>query len=953
MDTSKTGPRSTGDAWEGVWSSFCAQTLDPGFSTGDRLVLALGTRSDLSGKLQDLAERAAASTDETDWRKRIGVGLSKPLKAIESAITAGTRAFALLRTVEVRVLTSDEMDSEFLRLDLGTVSPAPIALQSYLRDLAGGAARVRGTFRAAPLRRILSAGFGADLFEPRDWGLAAYRNTVGRYWRIQIPGKHGLSAPASDLIVWPRARLLETGPDLDFEDETPSWRIEETKGDVNLEQFPDDGMRQGILVAGPGFGKSTLVSAIGARLLSTPMIPVQIALGDFAQADRGVLEFMETNLNQAFSIQVVWRHLADRGLLCVLFDGLDEVPTADKEKVITRTRLFASRFPDVAWLLTVRDPAALNGPLDAPLIELLPFDNPEISRLVDKFKVWSPGLDAWTFISGLQAYPDVAKLARIPLFLSMILGSWEPDAPLPTKRSDLIETYLGDLFRNRKQWRQGTVGPKDGVLRKVAQAMAFDSLEREEIGLSERQATKVVARHTEHNSDVVLTRLLATGVLRRSPTGRLHFPYPVVQEYLAAVHIVDVLPDQVAPRIADVVKRPWAQVIQFALELLPDATSYVESMLRRPDDAFSTGLRLIGRCIANGAHVEPSLRHEIGTRLALLWERCGYSVRERVGRLIVDAYSRPLHPEVDARLGRRWLLGSGASEIISARADPDLTIRVVRELLDRWLDTFMGLRELKPVLQAVAVEVVVLAASRARRPGTTVSELHGVTEFFEAVRLQGPPPPELAELIADESKPLFLRLSARCALSEAPDKDAVRSAIRALESSGWEDRSSALELLARIEDKAGTAAGILVDPGLGEAAKSHLLERFDRFVGDRRRRAEVAGEVLPHAREERHRDILRIYQLRAGDRQAFATMIERIEHATPDVVQEVLVSMNLFPERGPGELALEKVRLRVDEPANVPSLVAAALNGLTRRIGDDGWEFYSLEDAALPFGPRS
>ena len=838
----------------------------------------------------------------------------------------------------------EEMSADFLRLDLGTASPMPRALQSHLRDLAGGTARIRGNFRAPSLRRTLAADFGVDLFEPRDWGLAAYRETVRRTCRIQIPGR-GISAPVADLIVWPRARLRDAAPDRDFEDELPRWDTQRREGQVDLGRFPDDGIRQCILVAGPGFGKSTLIAALSAKLISTPIIPIEFSLATFAETDQSVVEFLETNVNRDYCVRVGWRPLADRGLICVLFDGLDEVPTAHREIIVKRIRLFGSRFPDVPWLLTVRDPAALSGPLEGQIVELEPFDNPEISKLVDKFKVWSPQLNSWTFTSGLNAYPEIARLARIPLFLSIMLATWTPDSELPRRRSDLIETYLATLFDASKRKAKPSFDLSDRQLRLIAQAVAFSSLQREEVGLSERQAMRIVASETDEASEIVLGQLLACGVLRRGPDRRHQFPYPIVQEYLAAVHIVDILPNEVAARITDVVKRPWAQVIQFALELIPDASPHIRSMLAFSDDAFSTGLRLIGRCIANGAVVDPDLKSEIGARLATLWGKANYQLRERVGRLLVDAFSRPLHPKVRERLGWRWLLGSGAAEIIVKQADPALTLWVVDELLDRGLETFMNLRDLKPALQVVAVEVAEKVAERARRQGTTDDDFHGLSEFFDAIRMTGDAPAALVSLVSDVEVPLFVRLAGRAAMAEPPDIEAVASAVVGLASTRWQEQSSALTLLARVDDIPKTIGDVLVDPAVSKEAKSYLVEHFSSVVDDTATRGRMAGEILLRSDlDERHRDILKVYQLRAGDRDAFLSMINRVEFAPLDVVQAVVVSMNHFPEKALGDQILIKLQQRSDPPSAVVGLAGAAIVGLTKRISLDGWNHYAMED---------
>lgn len=941
----KSNLRSSSDAWVGLWTAFARQVADPSFGSEDRLVIALGRRSKHSADLQALAERAATSTDGPEWRTRLGSGLRQTLAAVEAVLPTGALAFDLFRIIDVRVSTLEEMNADFQRLDLGTASPMPRALQSHLRDLAGDAARTRAIFRATSLRRKLAGDFGADLFEPQDWGLAAYRETVRRASRIQIPGR-GVSVPVADLIVWPRARLRDVAPDRDFEDELPRWDARRLEGEVNLARFPDDGLRQCILVAGPGFGKSTMIAALSARLIPTPIVPIEVALATFAETDQNVVEFLETNVNRDFSVRVDWRRLADRGLICVLFDGLDEVPTAHREAIVKRVRLFSSRFPDVAWLLTVRDPAALSGPLEGQIVELEPFDNPEISELAEKFSAWSTQLDSWTFTNSLEAYPEAARLARIPLFLSIMLAAWNPNNPLPGRRSDVIETYLASLFDVTKRKAQLLPELSDRQLRLIAQAIAFHSLQREEIALSERQATRVIAAETDHPSDSVLAQLLSSGVLKRGADRKLQFPYPIVQEYLAAVHIVDVLPDEVAARISDVVKRPWAQVIQFALELLPDPSPHIRCMLAVPDDAFSTGLRLIGRCVANGAAVSHDLRSEIGARLATLWGTANYTLRERVGRLLVDAFSRPLHPDVRDRLGWRWLLGSGAAEIVVKQADPDLTLWVVDELLERGLEPFMNLRGLKPALEVVATEVAVKIAERARQHGTTDDEFHGLSEFFNAIRLTSDAPPELVSLVSDVDVPLFVRLAGRAAMSEAPDAAAVATAVIALADARWQERSSAMTLLARVENIPRTIGDILIDSTVDADAKSHLIEHFSSIARDTATRGRMAREILARPElEERHRDILLVYQLRAGARDAFVSMIDRVEHAPLDVVQAVMVSMNHFPEKALGDLILAKLQHRSDPPSAAVEFAGAAIVGLTKRISHDGWNYYGVDEA--------
>lgn len=944
----KANLRQSDESWTGLWASFSFQAGDPTFDTGDRLVIAMGNRNSLSERLKALITRASASENVDEFLdSRLNSELHKTYRAIENAIPDDVCAFRLLRLVEIRIQTLEDIEAWFARLDLGVVSAVPASLLSNLRDLAGGAARVRGTFRAAHLRDKLARSFGTNLFEPREWGLAVYRRTLVHSTLVEVPGK-GVSAPVQDIVVWPRVRRRDAVPEQDFDDETPRWDPSQRSGEIDLSRFPHADLARCILIAGPGMGKSTLIKALIARLVNTPIVPVEVPLGAFAANAQNVIEFLDGSINRDFSVRVDWQRLADQGLVCVFFDGLDEVPTSKRGDLLKKIGLFSSRFPDVPWLLTVRDPGALNGPLDGELLELEPFDNPEIARLVGKYKTWSPGLDEWTFTHNLQAYPDLARLARIPLFLSIMLAGWMPSAPLPRKRSDVIEGYLTTLFDPDRH--KGHPAPRlsGAELRSVAQALAFSSLEREEIGLSRRQAMQVIPLHAKGPTDAVLNQLLASGVLRASIDGRLQFPYPIVQEYLAAVHLVEIAANQIAARIGDAIKRPWAQVLQFALELLPDSTCHVEAMLSAPDDVFSTGLRLIGRCVANGATVAPELRDKIGSRLAKLWGETHYDVRERVGRLIVDAYSNPLHPEVRKRLHWRWVLGSGGGEIISRAADPALTNAVVDELLAGKLEMFMNLESFQDALRVIAPDVAAKVAARSRVPGVTEDVFDGLVDFVEHISVVGEDARPLVNLAEDASLPLRLRLAALSAIADPPDEASLSMAKDGLGDDDWKVQSAALKVFVRCRDQADAIGTVLADSAASTKAKDYVTERMSSIVRDIAERGEVARRILERPDlEDRHADILRVYRLRAGHRQTMVEMVERLDELSSEVAQAVLVSLNHFPEATIGLRALEKMRARCDAPSDVPRISGAALTGLTQRISHDGWDHYAL-DAAPP-----
>src|SRR5208283_1347587 len=212
---------------------------------------------------------------------------------------------------------------------------------------------------------------------------------------------------------------------------------------------------------------------------------------------------------------------------------------------------------------------------------------------------------------------------------------------MPASRADLIESYLKTLFSPHEHKALISADAETTTLRTVAEALAFERLERQEIGATEREVREVAARAGSGagSPEAILDRLLRHGVLRRQSAIRLQFPYPIVQEYLAACYLVREQPETLARRVDDAVQRPWAQVVQFALELHPAPTPIVRAMLEREDDAFATALRLVGRCVANGSKVEAEVRDEIARRLVRFWVHAPYRARERVGRLLVDGFS--------------------------------------------------------------------------------------------------------------------------------------------------------------------------------------------------------------------------------------------------------------------------------------------------------------------------
>jgi hypothetical protein len=142
---------------------------------------------------------------------------------------------------------------------------------------------------------------------------------------------------------------------------------------------------------------------------------VVIPLPSLAASDLSVAEFLTTEINRDFDLRADWRRLAEQGLLVLFFDDLDQVPSTARVLLQTRIASFSARYPLVPWMLTVRDPSVLSGNAEAELVELLPLDDGDIVRFVERLQHVLPTVDKWAFINRLRMYPDLHQLARIPL----------------------------------------------------------------------------------------------------------------------------------------------------------------------------------------------------------------------------------------------------------------------------------------------------------------------------------------------------------------------------------------------------------------------------------------------------------------------------------------------------------------------------------------------------------
>jgi len=537
----------TGPIWKNLWNDFESQRWSQKFGSSDRLRIIFGNNINKFQELQELCQRACGSLNYDEWNIRLTSShqlmLTKIRRLLSTSHQDNASVFALFSHIEIEIFTIKQIERDEVLRWMPSSSTLPKTLFRILRDKCGGQARTRNIFIAASVFFQLKDEHDISIDEPIVTGVSAYREVIQRSFElISVPGTN-LSGKIEDLFLWPT--LQEIQPEkLRFsnqEDEDPRYLHNNQKGNIDLQLFPIPTLKQAVIVAGAGFGKTALLTAIAHRLSYSIWLPILIPLPELADSGQTVLEFMKDIINRRFSLSVLWDYFCDNGMAVVLFDGLDELAPNERHRILELIKNFSNRFYEVAWLLTVRDAKALSAPIDAKILTIDIFDDEKISCFAEAYRLAGSKIDAEQLLSQLRTYPDLFLLAQIPLFLSLLLATTKAPELIPRKRSDLIEQYLYIVFHPEEYKSTRNTNFDSSEIRDTAEYIAFMALERDTIGLSERDLDLVLRGFYSKNATRHILKLNQCGLMKRTDNW-VSFTYPIVQEYLAACYLLSHFP---------------------------------------------------------------------------------------------------------------------------------------------------------------------------------------------------------------------------------------------------------------------------------------------------------------------------------------------------------------------------------------------------------------------------
>ena len=374
------------------------------------------------------------------------------------------------------------------------------------------------------------------------------------------------------------------------------------------------GSRALVLLGKPGSGKSTLVNhvaftmagavlgidqdwqAVLGSFFPAPFFPLRVVLRQWSagldparQAGRSlVYQALETTSGITHS--AVLSRLANPATL-VLFDGLDEVPVADRDagETFDRRRIivdsvhdFAAAHPKIHLLVTSRVKPYREGDYQLPgipVFELADLDENRIQRFVHLWydelvrigrqeKGPAAGL-ADRLLRALSQRQILREMGGTPLLLTMLaqVNVW---AGLPESRAELYHDCVEQLLWEWEKVRSGPEGAAGGrslddLLREASQkcdvAINRGDVERKIWALtyqaragSGRETADLPVRDIEDKLAEIyprpherrawasrVTALMAdrSGLLVETDPGHFTFPHRSFQEYLAACGLLE------------------------------------------------------------------------------------------------------------------------------------------------------------------------------------------------------------------------------------------------------------------------------------------------------------------------------------------------------------------------------------------------------------------------------
>ena len=387
-----------------------------------------------------------------------------------------------------------------------------------------------------------------------------------------------------------------------------------------------------MVLGGPGVGKSTFLRKVGLEALKEKngnfehkCIPVFLELKRFT-ADQINIETLITEEFRTCGFpdpEQMTEEALKSGKLLILFDGLDEVPAANVDNVVSKIGDFVDRYSQNRFIASCRVAAYKGGFRRFTDVEMAEFDDTQIERYIKNWFDSTPDhhrrhLD--TEIGTAQKCLDrlseaehaaTKELARNPLLLTLLCMVYDNLQNFPRNRVDLYERalsiFLEEWAAEKRIRREELISQYLDIAaeKRMLSEIAVKNFAENRLFFSKDELIYQIQKFGEGDantpptfnaSKILETILVDQGLFVEQVSGSYSFSHLTFQEYLTANYIVkdtQSIQELVTEHLHD---RRWREVFLLIAGGMREADGLLKAMEAEAAKCISTdGLkRLFG-----------------------------------------------------------------------------------------------------------------------------------------------------------------------------------------------------------------------------------------------------------------------------------------------------------------------------------------------------------------------
>ena len=383
-----------------------------------------------------------------------------------------------------------------------------------------------------------------------------------------------------------------------------------------------------MLLGGPGVGKSTFLRKVGLEALkgkdgsfAHECIPVFLELKRFTEEQIDI----EVLITQEFEIcgYPYPDHLANAALksgkLLILFDGLDEVPTANVGNVIRKIGDFVDQYSQNRFIASCRTAVYKGGFTRFREVEMADFDDSQIESYIKNWfdstphqyryqldKEMKTAEQCWMALDTI-GHQATKELARNPLLLTLLCMVYDNSQNFPQNRADLYEKalsiFLEEWAAEKRIRREESISQYLDIAaeKRMLSEIAAKNFEADRLFFGESEILAQVREFGKGNantpptfnaSKILETILVDQGLFVERVSGSYSFSHLTFQEYLTANYIV-----RDTRSIRGLVKKhlhneQWREVFLLTSGLMHEADDLLVAMVAEASKCIKTDDRL-------------------------------------------------------------------------------------------------------------------------------------------------------------------------------------------------------------------------------------------------------------------------------------------------------------------------------------------------------------------------